>query len=103
MNGSLLGAVRRGLIQREPIPRVFVYLSANAQAAHSRRTVRLNSMGPASDLEPWKVIHVLPALLRHPNTPPAHLARLLRGHSPPIRLPHITAGLAEFDLGLLLE
>ena len=103
VHGPLLAAVRRGLIQREPIHGVFVYLSADGQAAHSQRTARLRRMGPASDLDPWQIIHVLLALLRHPNTSLDQLARLLRGHSPPIRLPEITAVLAEFDLEPLGE
>ncbi|MDE0103363.1 MAG: hypothetical protein OXN89_13380 [Bryobacterales bacterium] len=57
VHGPLLDAVRRDRIQREPIHGVFVYLSADAQQAHS----------------------------------------------PPIRLEHITAVLAEFDLEPLGE
>ena len=64
VHGALLGAVRLGLIQREPIHGVFVYLSADAQQAHSQRTARLSRMGPTSSRSARKGVLHTPELAR---------------------------------------
>ena len=102
-HACLRSAVRRGQIQRVRSDGVFLYLSDDAAAAqrqrHARRQQARQSRRPATgSLDPAMVVEVLLALLRHPGSSAAQLARHLRGHSPPIRLSHISAVFQHFDL-----
>ena len=102
-HACLRSAASRGKIQRVRSDGVFLYLSADASVAQRQRQARLRparqSRRPAAgQLDPAMVIEVLLALLRHPVSSAAQLARHLRGHSPPIRLSHITAVFQRFDL-----
>ena len=102
----LRSATLRGHMQRETLHGVFVYLSCDPTVADAQRQARRDRQGRparAADLDPWLVIEVLLALLHHPNSPPSRLARHLRGHSPPIRLPTITAVFQRFDLDQLVQ
>lgn len=104
----LLAAVRGRHIQRERLHGVFVYLSADTsvadrQRAERRLRVRQGRSARIIAVDLTVVIEVLLALLRHPASSPAQLARRLRGHSPPIRLPQITAVFTRFDLAQVVK
>lgn len=104
----LLAAVRGRDIQRERLHGVFVHFSADAsvadrQRAERRRRIRQGRTARTTAVDPSVVIEVLLALLRNPASSPARLARHLRGHSPPIRLPQITAVFTRFDLAQVVQ
>ena len=97
-HACLRSAVQRGKLQRVRTHGVFLYLSNDDSVARRQRQARQHHSLPAGKLNPAMVIEVLLALLRHPVSSAAQLARHLRGHSPPIRLSHITAVWQRFDL-----
>ena len=102
-HACLLSAVQSKRIRRERSDGVYLYLSNDPQVADRQRQARQSRIrearvGLAIDLDSSLVIEVLLALIRNPNSSPAQLARLLRGHSPPIRLDQIMAVLQRFDL-----
>lgn len=100
----LLAAVRRRKLQRQRMAGVWVYLSpdpAVGDAQRHARRARLDQQRAseaAATLEATLVIEVLLALIRHPGSSPAQLARRLQGHVPPIGLPQVSAVFERFEL-----
>ena len=100
----LLEAVRHDEIRRERVAGFFLYLhrdSAIGQSQLQRRRERIAQQ--PGDEEPVGVddavvIQILLALIRHPGSGPADVARTLRGHSPPIVLEQVVEVFARYDL-----
>ena len=103
VHNTLLDLVRAGELDRERLVSVFLYVHIDAaiREAQLRRRqdrVRMES-SPGVGLDPEGVIQVLLVLIRHPGSGPQDVVRRLRGHEPPIRLPHVQAVFDRYDLG----
>jgi len=103
VHNTLLDLVRAGEIDRERLASVFLYVHIDAaireaQLGRRQERVRMES-SPGVGLDPEGVIQVLLVLIRHPGSRPQDVVRRLRGHEPPIRLPHVQAVFSRYDLG----
>ncbi|MBU1072667.1 hypothetical protein KKG45_05410 [bacterium] len=103
VHNTLLELVRAGEVDREHLVGVYLYVHIDAavREAQLRRRqdrVRMDS-GPGVDLALEVVIAVLLVLLHHPGSRPQDVVRRLRGHEPPIRLPHVQTIFDRYDLG----
>jgi len=101
----LLEAVRQEEIRREPVAGFYLYLHRDpsiGQRQLQRRQERIaarasrDEAGGGGDDE--VIIQVLLSLIRHPGSRPADVVRLLRGHSPPIRLEQVVEIFARYEL-----
>jgi hypothetical protein len=103
---SLQQAISRGMIARERIEKLFVYLHSDpsvSQAQVRQRRQLLEAQPAEADLTDAVVIEVLLALLRHPGSRVADVVRRLRGHSPPIVLEQVRLVFDRYHLDQLGE
>ena len=100
----LLAAVRRRKLRRQRMAGVWVYFSGDPAVGEAQRRARRARLDQqraseaAATLEATLVIEVLLALIRHPGSSTAQLARRLQGHVPPIGLPQVSAVFKRFEL-----
>ena len=103
----LLEAVRERELDREKLAEVYVYLHVDEAVRREQVERRRDQSGKETDDQATDelevshevVIQVLLTLIRHPGSTVADVVRRLRGHSPPIRSPEVTAVFERYDLG----
>ena len=104
VHAFLLAAVRQGLARRQQLSGVYVYLAADPPLGTRQWQARQQRCAAsAAALPPQVTIAVLLALLRHPGSQPAALARHLQGHSPPIPQAQVQAVFERFDLAEVVK
>ena len=101
----LLEAVRQEEIRREPVAGFYLYLHRDpsiGQRQLQRRQERIAARASRDEsgggVDDEVIIQVLLTLIRHPGSRPADVVRLLRGHSPPIRLEQVVEIFARYEL-----
>ena len=101
----LLEAVRQEEIRREPVAGFYLYLHRDPSLGErqlQRRQERVAAAQPSAEavsgVDDEIIIQVLLSLIRHPGSRPAEVVRLLRGHSPPIRLEQVVEIFARYEL-----
>jgi len=100
----LLEAVRQEELRREPVGGFYLYLHRDptlGERQRQRRQERVAAAQPSAEarvVDDEVIIQVLLTLIRHPASCPAEVVRLLRGHSPPIRLEQVVAIFARYEL-----
>lgn len=100
----LLAAVRRCQLRRQRMAGIWVYLSRDPAVGDAQRRARRARLDPqraseaAAALQATLIIEVLLALIRHPGSSPAQIARRLQGHVPPIGLPQVSAVFERYEL-----
>lgn len=100
----LLEAVRHDDIQREKVGGFYLYLHADPTVGEHQLQRRRQRIADQADdegvtyPEDGVIIQVLLMLIRHPDSRPADVVQLLRGHSPPIPMEQVVAVFARYDL-----
>ena len=101
----LLQAVRQEEIRREPVAGFYLYLHRDPSLGErqlQRRQERVAAAQPSAEavsgVDDEIIIQVLLTLIRHRGSRPAEVMRLLRGHSPPIRLEQVVEIFARYEL-----
>ena len=101
----LLEAVRQEEIRREPVAGFYLYLHRDPSLGErqlQRRQERVAAAQPSAEavsgVDDEIIIQVLLTLIRHRGSRPAEVMRLLRGHSPPIRLEQVVEIFARYEL-----
>ena len=101
----LLEAVRQDEIRREPVAGFYLYLHRDPSLGErqlQRRQERVAAAQPSAEavsgVDDEIIIQVLLTLIRHRGSRPAEVMRLLRGHSPPIRLEQVVEIFARYEL-----
>ena len=100
----LLNAVRHRKIQRELIDGIYLYLHCDPSTRDlqlkSRRDRIVSHRSPQTvvEVDEHIIIEVLLVLIRHPGHHPIDVARVLRGHIPPIPLEQIREVFSRYDL-----
>jgi len=101
----LLEAVRQEEIRREPVAGFYLYLHRDPSLGErqlQRRQERVAAAQPSAEavsgVDDEIIIQVLLTLIRHRGSRPAEVMRLLRGHSPPIRLEPVVEIFARYEL-----
>lgn len=99
----LLSSVREGLIDRDRVEGVYLYLHGEPSVRKAQKERRREQVAAAQDadaeLKDEVVIQVLLQLVRNPAFGPQEVARRLRRRAPPIGLDKVQAVFARYDLG----
>jgi len=101
----LLEAVRQEEIRREPVAGFYLYLHRDPSLGErqlQRRQERVAAAQPSAEavsgVDDEIIIQVLLTLIRQGGSRAAEVMRLLRGHSPPIRLEQVVEIFARYEL-----
>jgi len=99
----LLSAYRQGLIGREELARLYLYLHRDSQVAAAQLEHRHRRIAELSrtdvELDDEVIIRVLLVLLRHPGSLPGDVVRRLKGRPPPITRAQVDTVYARYGLG----
>ena len=101
----LLEAVRQEEIERERIDRFFVYVHVDPDVRQQQIRQRQEGMAARQavldirEVSDEIIIQALLVLIRYPGSRAGDVVRRLRGHDPPIRMPHVQAVFDRYDLG----
>jgi len=101
----LLEAVRHEEIQRKKVTGFYLYLHADPTIGKHQLQLRQQRIANrkindrvVTEPEGAVIIQVLLTLIRHPQSQPADVVRLLRGHSPPIPMEQVVSIFVRYDL-----
>jgi hypothetical protein len=101
----LLRAVRQKAIRREAVSGLYLYASidpAIGEIQLQRRRERIGARQSGETqivrVDESVIIQVLLTLIRHPGSRPGDVARILRGHSPPIGLDQVAEIFTRYEL-----
>ena len=104
VQNALLDLYRKRHVERERLTDVYLYLHIDPSVRDEQlrqRREQIEARGRECEIEVSHelVIEVLLVLIRHPGSTVGDVVRHLRGHSPPIKSPEVSAVFDRYELG----